>query len=332
MMARESAPCREKIRVLPLATNLSRALAASARHGSALLATGIFGGLLIPPLAHVLRGVILPTVVGMMVFLLLRIDIARIVSHLGRPARLAAITAFHLLVCPFLVWTVTARLGLDAGIASGVVIYATGCAVTSGAAFARLVGLDPELALLATLATTFLVPLTAPPIAATLTGVDLAITLGGFMTRLALVVGLPLCVSLAIRALAGPARLAPLGPVFDGLLVWLLVLYGLGVMDGLTARLLADPAWVAQAGIAAFAVDFGLNALTTTVFLWMGWRAAGSAGLLSGNRNMALFLAVLPAAADPRIVLFFAICQFPTFLSPFLLRPIYARLNRYRNG
>ena len=42
---------------------------------------------------------------------------------------------------------------------------------------------------------------------------------------------------------------------------------------------------------------------------------------MSGNRNMALYLAVLPAAADPRIALFFALCQFPLFLSPFLLRP-----------
>jgi BASS family bile acid:Na+ symporter len=41
---------------------------------------------------------------------------------------------------------------------------------------------------------------------------------------------------------------------------------------------------------------------------------------------MALYLAVLPAATDARILLFFALCQFPLFLSPFLLRPIYDRL------
>ena len=51
-----------------------------------------------------------------------------------------------------------------------------------------------------------------------------------------------------------------------------------------------------------------------------------AAGLLSGNRNMALYLAVLPAATDSRILLYFALCQFPLFLSPMLLRPIYDRL------
>jgi BASS family bile acid:Na+ symporter len=41
---------------------------------------------------------------------------------------------------------------------------------------------------------------------------------------------------------------------------------------------------------------------------------------------MALYLAVLPAATEPGILLFFALCQFPLFLSPFLLRPVYDRL------
>jgi bile acid:Na+ symporter, BASS family len=35
---------------------------------------------------------------------------------------------------------------------------------------------------------------------------------------------------------------------------------------------------------------------------------------------------VLPAATDPHVLLFLVLCQFPLFLSPFLLRPLYARL------
>jgi BASS family bile acid:Na+ symporter len=222
-----------------------------------------------------------------------------------------------------------APLALDPGIVGALVIFATGCAATSGAAFARLVGLDPELTLLATLATTVLVPFTAPPMVHLLIGIDLALSLPGFMARLGLVVGVPLLLSLLIRRLAGPARLAPLGPAIDGAVVWIVVLYGFGVMKGLAARLLDDPAWVAQAAAAAFLGNFGLNLVTTLAFAAMGWRVAASAGLLGGNRNMALYLAILPAAADPRIGLFFALCQFPLFLSPFLLRPIYRRFQRH---
>jgi BASS family bile acid:Na+ symporter len=307
---------------------LDRFFAASARHGSLLLAVGIFGGLLIPPLARLLHGAVSPTVIGLMTLVLLRVDIAATFAHLRRPVRLAVIVAFQMLVCPVIAWAAVRALHLEPGIAAGVVIFATGCAATSGAAFARLVGLDPELTLLATLLTTALVPLTAPPMAFALMGVSMSIGMGDFMLRLAVVVGLPLCLSLLLRWAIGPERLAPRGPAIDGAVVWLVVLYGFGVMDGLSARLMADPGWVARATAAAFGADFGLNAVTTLAFAWMGWRAAASLGLMSGNRNMALYLAVLPAGADPRIGLFFALCQFPLFLSPFLLRPAYRRFRR----
>ena len=241
---------------------------------------------------------------------------------------MAAIVAFQMLLCPFIAAAVVAVIPLDPGTAAGVAIFATGASATSSAAFARLVGLDPELTLLATLAGLFTVPLTGPPLAFLLTGADLHVTVAGFMLRLGLVVGLPLLGSAVLRRVAGPARLEPLGPAFDGAVVWLVVFYGFAVMDGMQVRLLADPFWVAQATVAAFVADFGLNIVTTVAFLWLGWRAAASVGLMSGNRNMALYLAVLPAGADPKIALFFALVQFPLFLSPFVLGPIYRRILR----
>ena len=86
----------------------------------------------------------------------------------------------------------------------------------------------------------------------------------------------------------------------------------------------ASPVPFRAGGFAPRSVPF--VGAATLVGLVLLWQAAASAGLMSGNRNMALYLAVLPAAADPRISLFFGICQFPLFLSPFLLRPLYRRL------
>ena len=303
-------------------------LAGSARRGSLLLACGIFGGVLVPPLAHALSPFTPPNVVLMMTLVLLRVDVAAAMAHLRRPVRVAGLSAFLLLACPVLAWAATAALPLDPGIRAGVVIFATGCAATSSAALARLVGLDAELSLVVTLLTTALLPLTAPLMALALLGIDLSISVGAFAARLGLVVGLPLCLSLLLRWAIGPRGLARWAAAVDGALVWLLVLYGVGVMDGIAVRALADPAWVAQALAAAFAADYGLNLLTSLATLRLGRGTALSAGLMSGNRNMALYLAVLPAAADPRIALFFGLCQFPLFLSPFLLRPAYRRLLR----
>ncbi len=305
-------------------------LEASARHGSALLGAGIFGGILVPPLARALHPTVSFDVIALMTLVLLRVDFAAALGHLRRPLLVAGVVAFLLLISPLLAWAAVSRLPLDPVVAGGVVLFATGCPVTSSPAFARLAGLDPELTLLATLAATLLLPLTAPPLATALAGIDLSLGLGGLMARLAVVVGVPMLLALLLRRVIGARRLTRLEGAIDGALVWLLVLFGVGVMAGMTARLLHDPGWVIEAALAAFAVNFGLNLATAFAFAGFGRREAASVGLLSGNRSMALYLAVLPASADPRLALFLALCQFPLYLSPFLLRPAYRRLLRKR--
>jgi len=296
----------------------------SARQGGALLAASIFAGLLISPLAALFRDFVTVTVAGLMTLVLLRVDPAQVLAYLRRPLLVAALLGFLLLACPLIAAAITRATGLDGALGAGLVLMATGCAATSSPAFARLVGLDGELCLVVALISTLLVPFTAPPLALGLLGIDLAIALPALMGRLALLVGLPLLISLALRAAIPRERLARAGQAVDGAVVWLVACYGFGVMDGVLARILAEPAFVAGGLALAFAGNFGLNALTAAAFARSGPRVALSAGLLSGNRNMALYYAVLPAATDPAILLFLVLCQFPLFLSPFLLRPVYA--------
>ncbi|WP_235035577.1 hypothetical protein [Roseomonas sp. 18066] len=303
-----------------------RLLEGAARQGGTLLAVSIFAGLLLPPLASALRDVVTPTVALLMTLILLRVDFAQVLGYLRRPLMILALLAWLLLACPLLAYAVARAVGLDGPLGAALVIMATGCAATSSPAFARLVGLDGEIALVASLLSTLLVPFTAPPLALGLLGIDLSLSVSALVGRLALMVGLPLLVSLVIRRLAGPARLQRWGRAVDGAVVLLVVLYGFGVMDGVLARLLAEPGFVLGGIFLAFAGSAGLNVVTALALAPAGRGLALSAGLLSGNRNMALYLAVLPASTDARILLFFALCQFPLFLSPFLLKPIYRRI------
>ncbi|MFQ3622182.1 MAG: hypothetical protein SNJ73_01415, partial [Acetobacteraceae bacterium] len=229
---------------------------------------------------------------------------------------------------PVLTWSVVRLTGFEGPLASALVIMATGCAATSAPAFARLVGLDPQLSLVASVLSTLVVPFTAPPLALGLLGVALPLTVGGLSARLALVVGLPLAISLLVRRTVGEARLSPWGRAIDGAAVLLVSLYGIGVMDGILAALAARPGTMLAAIGLAFAGNYGLNAATALAFLPFGKRIALATGLLSGNRNMALYLAVLPPETGFDVLAFFALCQFPLFLSPFLLKPLYTRLVR----
>lgn len=297
-----------------------------ARRGGVLLAGCIFVGIALPPLAAVLRDTLTITVAGLMTLVMLRIDLKQVLAYLRRPLLVAALLAWLLIACPLIVYAIVRAVGLDGPLGAAVVIMATGCAATSSPAFARLVGLDASVSLVVAVVSTLLVPFTAPPLALGLLGIDLAISLWALMGRLALIVGLPLLASLVIRRLVAAPTLGAWSGRIDGTVVLLLVMYGIGVMDGMQAKLLAEPAWVLGGIALAFLGNFGLNALTALAMLPAGRSVALAAGLLSGNRNMALYLAVLPAATEPGILLFFALCQFPLFLSPFLLRPVYDRL------
>ncbi|MFL1462326.1 hypothetical protein ACI6QG_09000 [Roseococcus sp. DSY-14] len=311
---------------------MRRFLEWSAHRGAALLAGGIFVGLFVPPLASAMRDVVTPVVFCLMTLVLLRVDPAQVLAWLRRPVLVGLLLLWLLAACPVLAWAACAALGFEGPLAAALVIMATGCAATSSPAFARLVGLDGEISLVAAVLSTLLVPFTAPPLALGLMGIDLAISLPGLMLRLALLVGLPLLLSIGIRRVVAPAALARWGRAVDGAVVLLVVLYGFGVMDGILARMLEQPGFVLGGIALAFAGAFALNLATALAFAPFGGRVALSAGLLSGNRNMALYLAVLPAATDASILMFFALCQFPLFLSPFLLRPAYARLRPQAAG
>jgi len=307
---------------------IRRFLEACARQGARILAVSIFVGLFVPPLASVFRDVVTITVAGLMTLVLLRVDFSQVLGWLRRPLLIAGLLAWLLIGCPILAFALTAFLPLSPGYVAGLVVLATGCAATSSPAFARLVGLDGEVAFVVSILSTFLVPFTAPPIALGLMNIDLALSLGGLMARLALLVGLPMALSLVLRRIIPPAALARDARAIDGCVVLLVAVYGVGVMDGVLAMLLAAPVHVASGVGMAFAGCLGLNLATALVFSAAGPRFSLAGGLLSGNRNMALYLAVLPRETDADILLFLTLCQFPLFLSPFLLGPVYRRLRR----
>ena len=67
-------------------------------------------------------------------------------------------------------------------------------------------------------------------------------------------------------------------------------------------------------------------ALSTLLFWWSGRVLASTVGFSNGNRNMALVLGALAGNVPEHTWLFFAVAQFPIYITPMLLKPVYARL------
>ncbi len=305
-----------------------------ARHASWLIAGGLFIGIVLPDLARVFRPVVGPTVFVLMVATVLRIDWSKAFLYVRRPVPAAIVVVWLLLGAPLIVWGATHLVTLPEGLARALVLTACSPVLIAVPTFALLLGLDAAFGLIAVLATSLLQPVLQPPLALVLLGLELDISLVQLMNRLAIFVGGAFLVALALRWLVGGERLARNGGAISGAAVLMLIVFGVGVVDGLTETALTQPHRIALFGLCAFAMNFGLQAIGGILFLGLAKaglldrRQALTAALATGNRNLAVLVAVLGGNADADLFLFLAVNQFPMYFVPALLGPIYRRLLR----
>jgi BASS family bile acid:Na+ symporter len=267
-------------------------------------------------------------VIVLLTAMLLRVDWGAMGAYLRRPVLATALLVWLLGGAPVVAWLVLMPAGLPESLTVSLVLMAAAPPILSASAIAVLLGLDGALAIVVGLIATLLTPLTVPPMALLLLGLDLDISVGAFMLRLAAIVGPAFLLSLAIRKLAGQARLDRYKPEIEGFTVLVMLYFGVAIMDGVTARLLAEPAMVAGWTLAAFIANPILQLIGGLAFAWLGRRGALTVGLMSGNCNMGLLLAALPPRADFDVLLYFAVAQLPIFMLPALMLPLYRRLLR----
>lgn len=299
------------------------------RHATKFLFGGVLVGLAIPPLAALLRP-------GLVVFLLLpltlalmRLDWRAFQAYARRPWLFLPIIVFLLLVCPLLMFAALLPLGLPRPLMEAIVLMAAAPPITGTVAIALILGLDAAFAVIAMVIATALVPFTLPPLALLLLNIEVQMSLAEFMGRLAMMVGFAFAAALVAHRTLPPGWLQKNRQLMDGSSVLALVLFAIAIMDGVAAKLMAQPGYVLLATIAAFAANLGLQALGyavgRTVFR-LGQPAALTLGILTGNCNMGLVMVSLADRAVFDMVVFFAMGQLPMYMLPGLLQPLYRRI------
>lgn len=98
------------------------------------------------------------------------------------------------------------------------------------------------------------------------------------------------------------------------------------VMESVGRRILADPMTTMALAALAFAVFFAVLFLTVLVFLPAGRERALAIGFMVSQRNMGLMLAATGGALPDLAWLYFALSQFPIYLSPQLLQSMARRI------
>lgn len=310
---------------------MSRLLAFLGGHATWVLFIGVFLGLALPSLAALARPLLAPAVAVLLTATLVRIDWQVMLTYLRRPWLAALITAWLLIGSPLAVAAALAFVPLPDSLATALVLMAAAPPILSAAPIAMILGLDGALALVVGLAATLLTPLTVPPLALALLGLQLDIGVVEFMTRLSLVIAAAVAAAAVIRRLIGRERLPRVATHLDGLVVCVMLVFAVAIMDGVTATLNTRPLVVALWLFVAFIANPALQLAGALAFSWLGRRQALTVGLVSGNCNMGLLLAAFPPGTDQDVVLYFAVAQLPMYMLPAILLPLYRRLVQAEN-
>ncbi len=294
------------------------------RHAPLILAAGIFIGLVAQELAQLLRPAVPAAVAALMILAYLRVRFGDLRTELLQP-RLLLISAGMLLISPIVVWWLCLLLGVPAVLSTAMVLGAALPTLFSSPSMALLLGLDGALALATLLITMMLTPFTLALVAAVLLDFDLAISPLNLMLRLAVFLGGCMLVGMLIRRWIGTERVRRNNSQLDGISVLVLLIFAISIMDGIPAVFLENPQRIVYFVIAAFAMNMGLQLFSGALCLGLGRRRALTLGFISGNRSLGLLLAVLPASADPGLALFFILGQFPIYILPAALAPLYRK-------
>lgn len=302
-----------------------RALAWLGRQGTRALAALVFIGIAVPPLGAVLKPYVTAAIFLLLCVSFMRVDVAALRAHMRRPGVVLAVTVWSTLVVPLCVGLVCVAAGLDKrapDLFLGLMLQAVASPMMAAPALAALMGLDATLVLITLVTCTALVPFTAPIFAYAFYGAELTLSPFALGIKLFVILAGSLLVAAVIRRVVGAAAIERHREPIDGLNILLLLVFVAAVMGTVAGSFLAAPLQVGATLILSFAVFFVFLGLTVLIFKKLGREHALALGLMVAQRNMGLMLAATAGVLPAATWLYFALSQFPIYITPHLLRPI----------
>lgn len=309
---------------------ITRSLVLLGRFAPQAMALGVFIGLLVPWLTDLLRPLLSTAVWLLLVLSLLRIDVDAVIAQLKRPILPISVTLWMLIATPIIMAGILTFFDFRPGVEAAMILSAASSPLFSAPVLGVMFGLRGALLLLVLVAGTLLVPITLPLAALFLLGFDMGTDPFELLVRMSALVTSAVITAFVVKHMAGKKALAKYAYVMDGWAVVLLIVFAIAIMQGLTARIIDAPLDTLVVTALSFATYGGLMILSVLCFLIVapkiGRQGLVSVGFISGTRNLAIILAVLPPNVDPDILLFFAVGQFPIYIMPLVLRPVIHRL------
>src|ERR1700676_4830717 len=285
-----------------------RALAWLGAQGTRAIAALVFVGIAVPPLGELLRPLVTEAVFLLLCISFMRVDIRALRDHLRRPGIVLAATAWTTLGVPLITGAGCLAAGVDArspDLYLGLMLQAVASPMMAAPALAAVMGLDATLVLITLVTSTALIPITAPLFAYAFFGAALTLSPLGLGLKLTVILAGSLLVAGAIRWSVGAAAISRHKPAIDGFNILILFVFVAAVMGNVVG-------------------------VTTLIFRRIGPERAVAIGLMVSQRNMGLMVAATDGLLPGTTWLYFALSQFPIYLSPQLLKPVVRKLREQR--
>jgi len=302
-----------------------RALAWLGRQGTRAVAALVFIGIAVPPLGALLQPYVTEAIFLLLVVAFMRVDVPAVLGHMRRPGVVMAATAWTTLAVPLLVGIGCMVTGFDRAAPDlflGVMLQGVASPIMAGPAFAALMGLDATLVLITLVTATALVPLTAPLFAYSFLRSVLTLSPLALGLKLFAILGGSLLAAALIRRIVGAAAIERHKEPIDGLNILLMLVFVDAVMGNVAGSFWHAPWQTTGILVLSFVIFFAVLGLSVLVLRKVAGPHALALGLLVAQRNMGLMLAATEGALPGTTWLYFALAQFPLYLSPHLLRPL----------
>jgi hypothetical protein len=312
-----------------------RALAWLGNQGTRAIAALVFIGIAVPPLGELLKPFVTEAIFLLLCISFMRVDIAALRDHLRRPGIVLAATAWTMLGVPLVSGVSCLATGIDArspDLFLALMLQAVASPMMAAPALAAVMGLDSTLVLITLVTSTALVPITAPLFAYAFFGAALTLSPLGLGLKLLVILAGSLLVAGAIRWSVGAAAIKRHRSEIDGINILILFVFVAAVMGNVVGGFWADPVKTLELTALAFAVFFALVGVTTLIFRKLGRERALALGLMVSQRNMGLMVAATDGILPGTTWLYFALSQFPIYLSPQLLKPVVRKLSEQTEG
>lgn len=312
-----------------LATVPVHALVWIGSQGTRAIAALVFIGIAIPPAGELLKPYVTEAIFVLLCGSFMRVDLGMLRQYLRRPGLVLAATAWTVLAVPLIVGGICVLLHADTRLPEiylAVMLQAMASPMMAAPAFAAVMGLDATLVLVTLVISTALVPVTASLFAYFFLGTALTLSPLTLGLKLFAILAGSLVVAAAIRWGIGDSAIKRHARLIDGITVIVLFVFVSAVMGNVAAGMLSNPVYTIELIVLAFVVFLALLGLTLLIFRKCGYPRALALGLMVSQRNMGLMLAATDGMLPGATWLYFAMSQFPIYLTPQLLKPIMTRL------